>query len=153
MMFNFTDDQISTDLKDNIDPRWGISPREIFQVFGTDFAQFILPEKLPELTKKIPYRGFWIQRFKLWYNSITSLQPNINIVVSDVRFIHEYNCIKDLNGLFIEISRICVEKDLIHSSENEIESFKDKKIDLRIKNNDSKIDLFKKMRNFIEPLI
>ena len=56
IMFDFTDDQISGDLKDSIDSRWNISPREVFQIFGTDFAQVILPEKLPKLKDKIPSR-------------------------------------------------------------------------------------------------
>ena len=68
LMFDFSDEQINGDLKDVVDPRWNIKPRDTFQVFGTDFAQY-LPEKLPNIEKKIPPRGFWIERFKKWYTT------------------------------------------------------------------------------------
>ena len=50
LMFDFSDEQINGDLKDVVDPRWNIKPRDTFQVFGTDFAQY-LPEKLPNIEK------------------------------------------------------------------------------------------------------
>ena len=48
--FNLTDQQLNDQkLKEEIDPRWGVSPRKLFQVIGTDFFQNSIRDFLPEL--------------------------------------------------------------------------------------------------------
>ena len=42
-LFDLSEEQLSNHiLKEKIDPRWGISPREMFQRIGTEFGQFEL---------------------------------------------------------------------------------------------------------------
>lgn len=116
ILFNFTDDQLETDLKDEIDPYWGVSPRIIMQSMGTEYLQY-------ELSKIIPSLGnnFAVKRM--------FLNPCDNIVISDVRFIHEANEIKNRGGYLIKIIR---NTNLIdtHISETGIDSLPyDKLID------------------------
>ena len=40
--FGFTGEQMNGRLKEVVDPRWGISPRELMQLFGTDLMKDVL---------------------------------------------------------------------------------------------------------------
>ena len=93
-LFNFTDDQLETNLKENIDPYWNISPREIMQFFGTEMMQYKIQEILPNIGKK-----FWINSL------ISRIQNNRKYVVSDLRFIHEHEELKKKNVFVIKITR------------------------------------------------
>ena len=60
-LFNFTDIQVGIDEenangdeKDNIDERWGISPRKALQYFGTEIMQYKINELIPNAN-----RGFF----------------------------------------------------------------------------------------------
>jgi len=67
-----------------------------------------------------------------------------NIVIADVRFVHEINYLKKLNFNIIKINR----KDSLmdnHVSEKQNDLY----YDFNIENNDSKEDLFSKYNNFI----
>lgn len=66
-----------------------ITPRYIMQWFATDIIRTQL------------FSDFWIVRIK----KIIEQNPDINYVISDVRFLNESKLIKDLNGKLIEIVR------------------------------------------------
>lgn len=97
IMFDFQEDQI----KDEIDERWGISPREFYQKFGTEYGQFIMPQHFPELFRNIDTRGFWVKRFQIWYEN----NKDKNVVITDIRFLHEFEEIKNMGGYIIKIVR------------------------------------------------
>ena len=63
----------------------GITPRHIFQKFGTEFGQYKFHDIFPELEYKIPNKTLWLKLFE------TFLEKNKDkhIVVADVRFQHE----------------------------------------------------------------
>ena len=44
IMFDFSEDET---LKEVVDERWGISPREFYQKFGTEYGQFITGQMIP----------------------------------------------------------------------------------------------------------
>ena len=51
-IFSLSDEQLEDrTLKEKKDPRWGISPREMFQRVGTDFGQFAIFKIFPELKR------------------------------------------------------------------------------------------------------
>lgn len=99
-MFDFTDEQVYGSLKEVIDERWNITPREVMQVFGTELCQFDLPKYLPALA---PIgEAIWCHRFEIWY----AKQPaNTNIVFNDCRFQHEASLTKRLGGHVWKIIR------------------------------------------------
>jgi hypothetical protein len=73
------------DEKEIIDERWGISPRKALQFFGTEIMQHAIDELIPNTN-----RGFLadILLSRISCNSCDSY------VISDMRFLHEYNKLK-----------------------------------------------------------
>jgi|UniRef100_A0A6C0LVY3 hypothetical protein len=96
-LFNFEDDQVGigedegTDKKDIIDERWGITPRAALQFFGTEVMQ----EKIQELLPNIK-RNFFANTLK---NHIENAEEGKKFVISDLRFIHEYDMLANLSNV------------------------------------------------------
>lgn len=95
IIFGFTDEQLygTQEQKETPDPRWyGVSPRQVFQFFGTECVRMKMNELMPGIGEDI-----WIKSFEL------SLNPDENIVVDDVRFNNEAEMIKKLGGKIVKI--------------------------------------------------
>jgi len=96
-LFNFDDDQMGigedkgTDKKDIIDKRWGITPRAALQFFGTEIMQ----EKIQELLPNIK-RDFFANTLK---NYIENSEKDKKFVISDMRFIHEYDMLANISNI------------------------------------------------------
>lgn len=154
-LFLFDDEQLYGSKKEDIDTRWGITPRESWQKIGTNIMQFGIYGHLPGLISKVPLRQFWIYHFEMWYNNFINNPENKNklIIITDVRFLLEGNIIKDLGGIIIEITRPDLDMSQIkylHSSETESNDIKPDIILI----NDSSIDnLYKKVDNIILPIL
>lgn len=122
-MFGFTDEQMwgSEQDKETVDPRWGISPRRLVQITGTELYQFDLPKYLRE--GEFPWgRGVWTRKFKLWYLDELEENPNLKVVISDVRYPHEEEIIHGLNGTMVKVIRPSLgESTDQHSSETDID--------------------------------
>lgn len=173
-MFGFTNDQMWGDKKDEVDLNWGIKPREIIQIMGTELLQF----EIHKYTDKLNHIGrkLWVNRFRLWYydqrrnfeqrkmkwsQSVYDLsfnknvqiketklpEPKFNIVVSDIRFQHEIDVIKDLGGVIWKIERPDVLSDDNHISENELINFNE--YDLKIINDGTVKQLKEKIDSYI----
>jgi hypothetical protein len=128
ILFGFTEEQMETDLKDQMDPRWDVTPRTCMQFLGTEVMQFKIQEILPTVQ-----RNFWIKSL------IANLDPEKNYVISDLRFIHEYNELKHLDAVIIRVDRdVCDGCNDTHSSEQE---YKQLRVDHIIKNNGTKHEL------------
>lgn len=128
ILFNFTDEQMETDIKEEIDPRLGVSPRRCMQYFGTELMQYQIQDLL-NIGKK-----FWINSL---LNEIDGNNTK-NYVISDLRFLHEYEEIKKRNGIVICVDRLTTlptkilsEATDMHISEQEYKKFD---YDLIIKN-------------------
>jgi hypothetical protein len=103
-LFNFTDIQVGIDEenamgdeKDIIDERWGISPRKALQFFGTEIMQHNIGGLIPNTN-----RGFLAD---ILLSHISGDSGNScdacdvcdsrdGYVISDMRFLHEYNKLK-----------------------------------------------------------
>lgn len=122
-LFNFSNNQIEADEKEICDERWGITPRKAMQFMGTEMFQYKLQELLPDIQ-----RNFWIHSL-ITENIIGNNNP---LVISDLRFMHEYTELKKHNVFIIKINRKVVggEQDL-HPSETE---FLDIPADLQLEN-------------------
>ena len=114
LLFGFSENQLYGNEKEIIDPNYGISPREFFQIFGTEFMQLDIYNHLPNLEQKIPKRCFWSQRtvedIKQYICNTTD--KDRRVVISDVRFLHEVETLqrfitenKDIELHLIKISR------------------------------------------------
>jgi hypothetical protein len=150
--FNLTDEQLYDEkLKETIDERWGVSPRRLLQVIGTDIFQHSINQFIPEL--KGEPRNHWVNLFKEWYMKEKEKNPNLKIVIADARFIHEIKAIKELGGIVVKINRTVgnnINNDM-HLSETEIDSIPDDMIDDTIINDDTLEKLYEKVNqiNFL----
>jgi len=115
VIFGWTDAHLYGDLKDKIDPNYGISPRHALQTLGTEWGQYKLSEydSFAEVTGR-----------KLWVNSLLS-RVSGGTVISDVRFLHEAQAIKEKGGIIILVRRFDKDKeypwDKNHASELSVE--------------------------------
>ena len=162
IIFGFTDEQLYGNLKEKIDDRWGISPRNFFQKFGTEYGRCIFQEHFPEIfdnhnkktlnKKTLNKKTLWVLVFKKWYLKKIKENPSIKIVINDVRFIDEYNCIKELGGYILKVERNNLIVDQ-HISENDLDkSFENDKTleyDTIIENNGTLQDLYDKIIEII----
>jgi hypothetical protein len=133
-LFGFSHDQIESDSKEAIDPNWGISPRRVMQFIGTEMFQYKIQELLPDIQ-----RNFWIKS-TIQEHIVSQSTP---IVISDLRFYHEYQALKDFNVYIIKITRDrdhdSYEQDQ-HSSETEFHSIPS---NLTIHNDTTKEQMYK----------
>lgn len=120
-IFLFDNGQLYTVRKDEIDERWGIKPRDVFQHLGTEWAQYSFPEAFPYFKEKIS-RNLWTTRFKIWYEKEIKKNSLTKVVVTDVRFKHEHETIKELNGYIVKIERPDLDECDFHESETTIDS-------------------------------
>lgn len=129
IVFGFSAEQVESDLKEEIDDRWGITPRQAMQFIGTEMFQYKLQELLPDIQRK------------LWIKSITSTVNNDSkIVISDLRFIHEFTELKKKGFIVIKVERDDHAIMDTHPSETEFISIP---ADITIKNNSSLEAFFK----------
>lgn len=123
-LFGFTDEQLYTDKKEEVDFNWGVTPRHVCQVVGTDVVRNMFPKLL------IPDIGdnFWIKNFDIWYEKHKD-KFGEDVVVSDVRFQNEVDYILSKGGFVFKITRPEMDmkeiKDVdFHSSELCIDGIK-----------------------------
>lgn len=128
-VFQLSDSQLNDPLeKEMIDKRYGKSPRQLMQWYGTDVVRRV-------------DKNYWIKRFLKFHSLHDS---SVKIVVTDVRFQNEAEAIRSLGG---EIIQVCRSSDSYDNHESEQGGFVPDKI---IYNNGSIKDLQMKMSLIIK---
>lgn len=113
-IFGFTSFQLyDQKYKEQVDPFWGVTPRRVMQVVGTELFRDTLPKLLPEL--KLEGETLWIRCFREWLRGVPPYQKNI--VIADVRFDDEAKAIKDMGGEIWCINADFVQSQDTHASE------------------------------------
>ena len=147
LLFDLRDHELETDKKDKINKKWNITPRKLMQFIGPEIFQYKIQEILPDIDKK-----FWIKTF-LTDSLVNNLRnkKDFHIVISDIRFIHEYEELKKLN---IPISVIKVTNDNIMIDSNEELHISEREFikipyDKEILNNSTFDDMYKKIDEYI----
>lgn len=114
VVFGFSEDQLESNKKDEVDPIWGVTPRVLMQYMGTDIMQYDIQNIIPNIGRTI-----WIKRVVDTYIEKNKHQK---YVISDLRFVHEYDALLKYNAYIIQVRRN-KNKDIItdnlHSSEIE----------------------------------
>lgn len=150
-MFGFSHEQMwgSAEEKETVDSRWNISPRRMLQLLGTELFQYDIHKYLNEGEFNVG-RAVWVYRFKLWFEEEKEKHIKENkdfkIVISDVRFIHEVEAIRNLGGQILEVSRPSISSVDTHASENELDSIIP---DFKFMNNGTIDDLYLKIDEYI----
>lgn len=160
-MFCLKPEQVyQQELKEVIDPRWGITPREMMQVFGTDMIQNNINKFFPTL--KTQPRLFWVRHFVNNYQERLKNESDLKIIISDVRFLHEAKALKEIGGILIRLTRPKLKEEgqeenqdqkqfNQHCSEVELDDYQE--IDFEIVNDDSLDELFEKGSILIDKII
>lgn len=86
------------ELKEIIDPNWGFSPRQAYQLFGTEFGRSLRED-------------LWL---RMAYNKYEKLG---SLIITDIRFENEADLIRDNGGHIIHIQRKDCMKVNAHASE------------------------------------
>lgn len=123
ILFNFTDEQLECDCKEDVDPHWNISPRQAMQFIGTDVMQYEIQRILPNIDRR-----FWIQSI----SRDIDMNKNTKYVISDLRFHHEVDELRKRNAMIIKIERPTRSSIDSHISETEYLNISP---DILVKNN------------------
>lgn len=162
-MFGFTDDQMWGESKEVVDERWGITPRKMLQILGTELLQLDIHNHTEEGEFPIG-RLVWVHKFKLWVEEQKQKEkemiqealqakaagllpedepiPELKVVIPDVRFPHEANPIRELGGEIWKVDRPSLSFKDEHASETEIDNID---YDLLVVNDGTIEELFKKV--------
>lgn len=127
-MFGWGDEHLYGDLKEVIDPRFGVSPRVALQTLGTEWGRNIINSDL------------WILRAQ------KEMERHDCIVISDCRFDNEAEAVLAAGGIVIEVSREKANQVAAHSSESGISS---KLITFHIENNGTLPELYKSVDDLL----
>ena len=88
-VFGFSEEQLHGCLKTVVDPFWGITPRDVFQRFGTEVMHTQFGQDI-------------------WARTVLRRAQNdlkTHVLVGDVRFPHEVGALRELNATLIRIDR------------------------------------------------
>ncbi len=137
-LFLFEDDQIygTQEQKETPDNRWfGCTSRLVLQYVGTNLLRDQIDSIMPGLGKNI-----FTHNFKLWYEAEKIKNPNLRVVIADVRFQNEIDFIQSLGGIVIKIIRDSIISNDMHPSEIELQNITT--FDFLINNNYSKENFY-----------
>lgn len=140
VMFGFTYDQLHGEGKDEIDHRYGITPRLMLQTLGTEWGQYTLQEHSQDF-KVITGRDIWVKRFyyEVW-------KPGRSYVISDIRFQHEIEALRDIDDVRSVMLTGGVDGDM-HESES-----RNLLTDVVIDNTGTIMELFDSLKILMEAL-
>ena len=143
LLFNFSDEQLYGNLKEEIDGRWGTSPRIVLQYLGTDIFRKDINKIIPNING-----NFWVNLMANKYLEMLEKQTTkeVKVILSDVRFQNEIDKIHELGGIVIKVNRPSISNSDAHESEKNIDILK---ADYVITNDGTKEDLYKKLDNIV----
>lgn len=123
-LFLWDDNIFSREKKEIIDEYWGVSPRQMCQILGTDVIRNSISDKFNRSIKigESEYMvSFWIKRI---HKEIEELLNNSEckydyLIFTDVRFFDELSYVKNLGGDIYKIIRPDIEMNEYSSHEAE----------------------------------
>jgi len=119
ILFGFTDDDLDKN-KEQIHPFWKTTPRKILQYMGTEIFREKIKEVIPWVSD-----NFWVEKLKQSYLDLQKKYGNdINVVITDCRFLNECNAVKKMGGYIIGIIRPLIKQADEHVSEKEFDLIK-----------------------------
>jgi hypothetical protein len=135
-IFGFSDEQVYGDKKEEIDPFWNISPRQVLQYLGTNLLRNNMKEILPEVGTDL-----WVHVLKRQILQKIKKDSSAKFVITDVRFPNEIEFIKSMGGITIKLKRNLKKKNQLYTHESEM-LIDELETDFEFDNNKTKKDLF-----------
>lgn len=108
IIFRLDDEQLHGRRKEEVDPRWNKTPREILQLLGTEVGRSI-------------DREVWIKSVRAQAEAAWTQNPGAIVVVTDVRFENEAEFILAMRGLLVRVSMPEKQAGLFEAHASEIE--------------------------------
>lgn len=132
-IFGLSENQLYGSEKEVVDPRWGMSPREILQKLGTDCLRNTFGKDV------------WVKALETDLESYGYTRA----CISDVRFQEEFDWVKSKGGICVKIERDTGVKisGADHESENALTH--ETRWDYVISNNGSFEDFYKKLDRLV----
>lgn len=101
IMFLLTKEQLDDPkLKETIDGRWGLTPRQMMQKVGTDMVRQVWDE------------DFWVKNMDMRLRGVEG-----DVIISDVRFPNEAQYVRNCGGVLVRIVSVAEERGDTHTSE------------------------------------
>lgn len=138
LLFGFSHEQLYGDLKEEIDPNWGITPRTVMQFVGTEVFRHDINKIIPNIGS-----NFWVNSFRARFNNSVKNNKNFKVVIADMRFPNEVDEIHKMGGLVIKIERSGISSSDEHESETSIDKIEN--YDILLENNGTLQDLYHKI--------
>jgi hypothetical protein len=115
-MFGLSDAQLHlAEYKEVVDPRYGVTPRQLMQVVGTDLLRHELVKHFPSVP------NIWVSRMHEFI--ATANAEGMNVVVEDVRFPEEVECIRKHGGKLVLVTRPSAEDGSGAKKQHESETY------------------------------
>jgi hypothetical protein len=95
--FDFTPEQVDGEFKETVDHRWGFSPRQVFQIFGSELMKDDLSRHLPLFGETVG-EDIWAKVWSIWYGKQVKGR---DYVVCDLRFPEEREAVKMFPSSFV----------------------------------------------------
>ncbi len=132
--------------KEEVDPLWGISPRQAMQNLGNEWGQRTLSSTFPRFNE-VTYRSLWVnncfERMKRDYYQGSW-------IITDVRYPQEVEAVRSAGGKIVKVIRSSNECTDTHESEGYIESIQ---ADYEIHNDGTLDDLKEKTLTLLGGLL
>jgi hypothetical protein len=130
------------ELKEKVDPKYGISPRQIAQFFGYDILQ-ILSEKFPRFgeLRGVEHHSKNAEDILRMTLADTEDPPQV-VVISDLRTPSDVEAIRNVSGTIVKLERPVTDKPLtpdMHPTESYVVDFQD--YDIKYENSGTLEDL------------
>lgn len=109
-IFGFNHDQLHGDQREVVDPYWGVTPRSVLQLLGTECVR-------DGFAGTAVGKDIWVRA------ALRDLMPGQNLVFTDVRFCNEAKRLTDIGGKIVRIVRPCLVPGSPHQSESEMDSY------------------------------
>jgi len=111
--FGFTEEQLNGSQKEEIDPFWKVSPRQVLQFVGTEMFRNTMPQLIPHVES-----NFWVIVAKKKMMDEWAKNPDAKFVITDVRFENELDFIHEMGGISLTVFRTqLASTEDTHSSE------------------------------------
>jgi hypothetical protein len=138
IIFKLSDEQLYGNAKEIVDPRWGVTPRELMNFIGVDTLKIRLPAMYPQIG------DIYIKHL----NIIAKESPNTSFAICDLRFQNDVDAVRALGGIIVKINRSSLKNTDEHISETSVNNIKN--IDYTINNDGSIADLHKEIERIMQ---
>ncbi len=136
-MFGLTRAHTDGDLKEEVIPHLGVSPRQLMQWLGTEYGRDLIGPTV------------WIDVVLERWRALCGKKHNPLLVVTDVRFNNEAEALRQQGGVIIHIERPDLPEVAAHTSEQGVEVLPD---DMLICNDSTLDDLLRKVNATLDML-